>query len=563
MILYTVVSRTCCIIEYDHIVNQNTVIVFSDQVPIYLTTGKVKNWIAPFERGGKYQKTKRIKGTVFKHNNRVKLMKVIKKGMDKRVWGSNHLRGYWDKNQGKTRFTFEVGVAVHNYFAKDGSRVYAELIDPFLVVVSSPQVLDLVGPDGKYTDTHQHYSGDHLTIRRKNQNCAALKEYINDRNQHPDDYKYIRVLSNETATINDISYSRVLQHYKTKYPQALEIRDCMGVCHSPSAKVQKYIYQIIGGIVPPLMTDIMQIGDTDLHKSMKDSATQVKEQLQYEANITASAKTKGPALVQKNARNIMRVARAMRDRLYELVNTDDAVIKGLYKTGYFAYRPGPDGLYNPKDKGEEWCQKYEMGRDQVEKDWYTDRYKWLDENGVPQKPDWTKMNKQQDGEPLYNNDEDFQTWQDQAHKPGLQVHEEVLDPNSGKVLQVPLIDLDFPRADEFVQFCREHSPDWYKYKVKLRNRDRKAFQCLDIKDFQQKVLQVRKKADSSDKVQTILRELDAHFAAAVHEDLGEASVISMMQRLIPRGPGKKRAAGRQKLSWNNMHNKDSPTDDPP
>ncbi len=65
----------------------------------------------------------------------------------------------------------------------------------------------------------------------------------------------------------------------------------------------------------------------------------------------------------------------MRDRLYELVYTDDAAIKGLYKTWYFAYRPGPDGLYNPKEKGEDWCKKYEMGRDQVDQDWYTDRYK--------------------------------------------------------------------------------------------------------------------------------------------------------------------------------------------
>ena len=314
---------------------KDTVVIFSDQVPFYATTGATRSYIANFEIGRK----KKVGHCKLKRSlndfNRAGLKKRVDKARALLANGCRQKRSYTDKNQGKTRVCIELGVAVHHLFRGDGTVPVAELADPFLIMHGSPNRMAWIDQNGRYTKDHCFYDGDFLQWRSSGQACLSLKHFVADRAKHPEDYSKIQVATAHTATVNEISYSWILDHWRTKYPQFIEVRDCMSVPFTTGSKVRKFASQVVGAVIPPCCTDLVQIGDTDLHKQGKDSAMAEKIKIQRES-LDMSSRDGTGAVVQNTARNIMRVARAFVDGC-EIAIKQGAVIAGLRKSGYLSF----------------------------------------------------------------------------------------------------------------------------------------------------------------------------------------------------------------------------------
>jgi len=116
----------------------------------------------------------------------------------------------------------------------------------------------------------------------------------------------------------------------------------MGVPFTVSAKMRKFAQQVVGCVIPPGCTDLVQIGDTDLHTRGKDAALQEKIKLQGEANLMRDFKCEGASVVQNLPRDIMRVAVAFADEIKKAVD-ENVVVKGLRTSGYLSFVPGPNG----------------------------------------------------------------------------------------------------------------------------------------------------------------------------------------------------------------------------
>ena len=181
---------------------------------------------------------------------------------------------------------------------------------------------------------------------------------------------------------------------------------------------------------------------------------------------------------------------------------------------------------------------------QFSSDYLKNRKSFFDSSGVPIPPDWQKMNTDQHPVQFGPGDE-FETWDSNylsGHK--VELYDKVVQ-ESGNIETVPVIDLEFPRYEEFCAAAKEHHSDLWKYQERLRERAREEFKVLDDKEFAKKILQEGQHCTSGNKVKKMCNMLDTSFRDAIIEDLSHFCLKDLLAKLIPRGPGKARSAGRE------------------
>ena len=186
----------------------------------------------------------------------------------------------------------------------------------------------------------------------------------------------------------------------------MQQHDLVG-CQSTAAikKLRQHLHQL-DAIVAGDMTACLQLTDIMCAKKVKDIARDMAAFIKAWLKRKAAAKEEEVKYVI-GPREILMIVNKIHDGLLEWLEKYDWIYAGARQGGHLAYLPDMKSgrLQKLEEFLEEWRETMgdptmkppPMGGGKVEYDWLTERYDWLNENGVPKTPQWEK---EHDGEDM-------------------------------------------------------------------------------------------------------------------------------------------------------------------
>ena len=182
---------------------------------------------------------------------------------DQKGGGRAHLTIMTDSATEKMRITFEAHQLVSNFFNPDEDPI-GHVGKGALIVSGQHARLDNIDDKGRWIEDESfNYLGD-IKLHRKGESARrALEQWVKIRRGHPHLLGHYDVYSQPSSNQDNIIMLWVIAKQGRMYPVSTYQRDCFAASFSDDTYKIMYAAHQLQSIIPPKMTAMMQLTDTD------------------------------------------------------------------------------------------------------------------------------------------------------------------------------------------------------------------------------------------------------------------------------------------------------------
>ena len=419
---------------------------------------------------------------------------------DQKDGGRAHLTIKKDSATEKMRITFEAHQLVSNFFNPDEDPI-GHVGKGVLIVPGQHARLDNIDDNGRWVEDETFSYLGEMKVHRKGESARrALEQWVKIRRDHPHLLEHYDVYSQPSSNQDNVIMSWVIAKHARMYPASIYQRDCFAASFSDDTMRTMFTAHQIQAIIPPKMTAMMQLTDTDFSYVFKSLVRKSVDKI-----MAKNQKAMGTSEVyQMSMKDIAQCLHEGMEGMVEKNNERQWVLKGLRRNGFLAMRPGRDGIM--KWCGEEpWAKDMPLGSDRIHEGWLKNRLAHVEKHGVITPPNWTRIQGAKEladlVEWMYHSDQD---WYKDADIPG------VADENT----------------PEWVQASQFQLPLAYRKAAVLR-------ESLMSDEAKEK----RKKKDQKVKKRKAMRDaakgLDDEEKKAIRDQLQERSRNEVLSSMVP------------------------------
>ena len=133
-----------------------------------------------------------------------------------------------------------------------------------LIVPGQHARLDSIDDKGRWIEDESiNYLGDIKLHRKGESTRRALEQWVKIRRGHPHLLEHYDVYSQPSSNQDNIIMSWVIAKQGRMYPVSIYQRDCFAASFSDDIYKKMYAAHQLQSIIPPKMTAMMQLTDTD------------------------------------------------------------------------------------------------------------------------------------------------------------------------------------------------------------------------------------------------------------------------------------------------------------
>ena len=518
-----------------------TAIVMADHIPIWLRLGERKALFASWERFTNLYKIARKGDARYKRTSQklTTLTELEEKARLASKDQTQQARGRTSADEAKVRVTLEARQAILDWWGvKDPTGV---ILPSVLTVHGAHARLANIGPDHRWIREEKFYLAGKLVVHKPGQHTPSLCYFVELRSTFPALFVDLVVFSQPSAVHDEIIHCWDIEDIRSRFPQALNLRDLLHVGFTQKSKAATRLGQQVNSWIAAGMTPVLQWTDTDGAFTAKRAAEHCKQKIITEVKEDAELKGQ-PADFKIGTYELLRIANAAHQGMVEKNLTQDSVLAGMRRNGFLSWRPDLEKGQFVRADEQDWCKnadgtvKFPEGSHRMKDDWLVENYNFLSPEGKPVLEDWScasassKVNEMM--EPEYMKEFEDIIISDKFTKD----HEVVI---AGKKLTVPVLDLD---AAQDALFDAELLSGVLKTpkqrRLELRDSFNKELQEIELKRSAGKKdcgKDAKVKVKRTAKIDCALKDLDKDWHEGMEEDLKEKTVEEIFALLLPGG----------------------------
>ncbi|CAE7422092.1 unnamed protein product [Symbiodinium natans] len=368
---------------------QSMVLLFADQVPLWLKSGSEKEVYAKWESDPYPQSL--LRQELLDHRTRTladrtsdsqvppllsaELPAVTEKRKNS---GQRQKRSFADPDAHRYRLTYEARQGLYN-LCSDAPLV-GKVLPGLLVVHGAHARLNNIDSAGKFiSDETFEYNGTLVVRKVKTSAGRLLFGWRKARQSDPELFRRISVMSQPSANVDGVIYVWAQQELAALTPVCIQQRDCYAAAWSSSAAESLLYSNRLQTIIGPKMTASLQLTDTDFSRSFKS----------LHAGQTALFASGNKEIWHCSHLDLIRCVVSAQDEMSRRQDEKDWIVSGLRRNGILAYKPDlSSGKLVPLTDAE--CCGQSMGSARTKPSWLEDRFLWR-VGSVPVKPDWSAI----------------------------------------------------------------------------------------------------------------------------------------------------------------------------
>ena len=298
------------------------------------------------------------------------------------------------------RVTVECAQVVSNVF-KPTEKPEVRHARPVLVVPGSHARLSNLSPEGLFIEDEIYMVKGKQKVRKANTSAGNLMLSWRKLRDEGDEemklfFNQIEVMQQPSAFCDGVIIAWIAEMRKKEgYDQLISVRDMFAgglgaSCKRMSAACGQLL-TFIGG----KMTPVMQVTDTAVAFSLKKHVEAVKAEVRREKRgLDEDAIWGDRKDTTCDSADLMRILGRSWARLKaaDEIDEPDRLLKAMRSAGWLSYRADPARKALVRCDEEDWMKGRE---DELPERthrhpniWWEERYKWLDEEGEPRKPDF-------------------------------------------------------------------------------------------------------------------------------------------------------------------------------
>ena len=263
----------------------------------------------------------------------------------------------------------------------------------WIVHCSQPVVLDWICPE---TDTwlksHTVKEGGRTFVRVAGEpvNPALMASWRQCRREHPYWFKDIIIVGQEKAYMNEVvcAFHAELNEEEVG-PYSAHMVDMFSGELTETMEKINFGRSQVKLVIGPKQTAKLQLTDIRYAKIGKDAATKKKHRIRQSMRRKAYKTGVAPKL-EAGTNEIMELANCMHGACVAEAK-QGSVEKDIRRAGWVAYEAGPEKLRKIEQTGR-WAD-LPLGGVNLPETWLANRFSGLDAEGVPVRPDWTRLHK--------------------------------------------------------------------------------------------------------------------------------------------------------------------------
>ena len=380
---------------------EDTWLVFSDQIPLWVKIGMLKILYAAFE----IEDTKKIQESRKKREERHRQIRASRGKDSQRLGdqpeqeeagnqeemtskGMSQKRGA-DSAGEKCRVTFEARQAVSGYFGDDPSKITGHILDSILVLKGEYAMLDNIDDNHRFRETVVFCVGKEKKVHPKGKKTILMHNLVELRKAKPEIFKGLVIFQQPAAWMDEIIASWACQDLAERCPQCVHQRDLFSAALTDTSKKIMGILHQIPTWIAAKMTPVLQLTDTDLAFILKAAVRRFKEELAREMRNRARMKGEKESF-KCGPEEMIRIAQAGHQHLVEVNAKEQIVLKGLRRNGMLQWRPDVVERCLKDCDLDDIFKDMPFGSHRMREDWMTNRKDWLQADGRPKAADWSR-----------------------------------------------------------------------------------------------------------------------------------------------------------------------------
>ena len=301
--------------------------------------------------------------------------------------GVTQRRGHGHAEQGRYRLTYEARQAVLNYFSTEDPK--GVVIKGLLVVPGQHCRLSNISPEGKWIKS-ESFSFGGVSVKREAGKSAGrlMLNWRRLRDKAPELFEQVSVMSQPSAFVDSIIMQWSIEELEAEVGANVSQRGLLTSGLSTTVRSAMSLAHSIPCWIGGKMTAVLQLTDTDFSFSFKASIAQAKHELRQQLRAKAAAQ-KCKLSFKCGCFELLKICVEAQKAQVVRNEKDQWILKGLRRNGMLSWRPDMKAGRLVRSSSQPWCQDMPEGSHRIPEKWMKMRYTWVDENGVPEKADWT------------------------------------------------------------------------------------------------------------------------------------------------------------------------------
>ena len=463
---------------------EDTWLVFSDQIPLWVKIGLLKILYAEFEivnqksqeKSQKVRKDRLAKMRASRGQDSQKIEPAAPQEEEdgeedqevrgkKRKAGEMHGGGMSQKRGSdasgdRCRITFEARQAVKGFFGKDPNQIRGMVLDSVVVLKGGYAQLSNIDDDHRFKEDVEFYVGEKKIHHKKGKKTQLMYNLVELRKEKPEIFKGLVIFQQPSAWMDEIIQSWCCQDLGERCPQCVHQRDLFSAALTDTVKKIMAILHQIPSWIAAKMTPCLQLTDTDFAFPLKKAVTRAKAEMARDMRKRARLQGQKESF-KCGLEEMIRMCQIAHVEMVEMNAKGDLVCRGIRRNAMAQFRP------NVEKKKFEDCDLDErfadmpVGSHRLKDEWLADRKTWLDDKGRPKSADWSQSEHAREMADLQEHDyckKEKEHQKDYSVKVG------------GQEIQIPVIDVDCDEQDLF----KDHDA-WMSLHPKLRRELKTKF----------------------------------------------------------------------------------------
>ena len=375
---------------------KSMIVLFSDQVPLWVKKGSEKQLFARFESKPVSQQT--LRAELEEHHKKVlndpaRGSEMVPLDMPLKQQpgsGQRQKRSLQEPSADRYRLTYEARQVVYNLCS--GQPLRAEVLPGLLVLHGTHARLSNISSSGTWVEDEQFWWKGKLVKRRAGESAGRiLWPYRELRKLKPLLVQKVSIMQQPAGNVDSILFHWSQLELSKLAPCAVHQRDCFSASWSPSAAQSLFTTQTLQCVICPKMTASLQLTDTDFSRSFKSLCRETMGTLRR-AGQQALLESGNREVWKASVEDCITAVVAAQSEMSLRQTQKNWILAGLRRNGMLAYRPDLEsGELKPLQ--DDPVADFPQGSARFPSAWPKDRFSWVtkEESGklVPVEPDWS------------------------------------------------------------------------------------------------------------------------------------------------------------------------------
>ena len=200
--------------------------------------------------------------------------------------------------------------------------------------------------------------------------------------------------------MDEITQQWIIEDLAGKIPQGVHQRGLFAAALTKICRDSMKLARQIPCWIGPKMTPVAQLTDTDIAFILKAIAEITKREIARQVRAAGSVDGETVTLENLSLENIIKIAHEAHKGMVKRAGELNLVLAGLRRNRMLSWRPDLSKGKLVRSDEQQWAKDLPEGSHRQKESWADKRYEWIEENGAPVKPDWSRINGAQDAADL-------------------------------------------------------------------------------------------------------------------------------------------------------------------